>query len=82
MTACRILDDFISIRLYREENESWIERTVIARIWAGTTGPDSENALETLQLVFEDVVQNTKYPLSPRATHAAQTVSLNMRISL
>lgn len=75
MTACKVLDDFIGLRLFREENQSWIEKAVITRIWAGTTGPDTENALDTLQEFFENVVRKTKHPLSPPATHAAQTVS-------
>lgn len=75
MTACKVLDDFIGIRLFREENQGWIEKAVITRIWAGTTGPDAENALDTLQEYFENVVRETKCPLSPPATHAAQTVS-------
>jgi hypothetical protein len=75
MTACKVLDDFIDVRLFREENQDWIEKAVITRIWAGTTGPDAENSLDTLQDLFENVGREMKYPLSPPATHAAQTVS-------
>lgn len=75
MTACKALDDLLEIRLLREENPSWVEKTVITRIWAGTTGPSPDNPLESLQELLETVSRNTKYPLSAPATHAAQTVS-------
>jgi hypothetical protein len=73
-TACKVLDDLIDIRLFREENQIWIEKAVVTRIWIGTTNSVSENALEQLQVLFDTVAQNSKLPLSAPATHAAQTV--------
>jgi hypothetical protein len=75
VTACKALDDLIDIRLFREENQTWIEKAIITRIWIGTTNSVSENALEQLQELFDTVAQNSKVPLSAPATHAAQTVS-------
>jgi hypothetical protein len=75
VTACKVLDDLIDIRLFREENPIWIEKAVVTRIWIGTTNSVSENALEQLQVLFDTIAQNSKLPLSAPATHAAQTVS-------
>jgi hypothetical protein len=75
VTACKALDDLIDIRLFREENQTWIEKAVITRIWIGTTNSVSENVLEQLEVLFDTVAQNLKLPLSAPATHAAQTVS-------
>ncbi|KAF1940662.1 SPO22-domain-containing protein [Clathrospora elynae] len=74
VTACKALDDLIDIRLFREENQTWIEKAVITRIWIGTTNSFAEKALEQLQELFDTVGQNSKAPLSAPATHAAQTL--------
>ncbi|KAF2712150.1 SPO22-domain-containing protein [Pleomassaria siparia CBS 279.74] len=73
-TSCKILDDLIDIRLFSDENKSWIERAVITRIWISTTSPHFENCLDSLKDLFDVVKQNTKYPLAAPATHAAQTL--------
>lgn len=75
VTACKALEDLIDIRLFREENQTWIDKAVITRIWIGTTNSFAENALEQLQELFDAVVQNSRASLSAPATHAAQTVS-------
>ncbi|KAI4675119.1 uncharacterized protein J4E88_008023 [Alternaria novae-zelandiae] len=73
-TACKVLDDLIDIRLFREENQSWIEKAVITRIWIGINNSLSENSLEQLIDLFDTVAQNSKVSLSAPATHAAQTL--------
>jgi hypothetical protein len=75
ITASKALDDLIDIRLFREENQTWIEKAVITRIWVGTTNSVSDNSIEQLQELFDTVAQNSKLSLSAPATHAAQTVS-------
>jgi hypothetical protein len=74
VTACKVIDDLIDIRLFREENQAWIEKAVITRIWMGTTNSLSENVLEQLQELFDAVSRNSQAALSAPATHAAQTV--------
>lgn len=64
----------IDIRLFREENQDWIEKAVITRLWISSSDSISENALEQLHSLFDTVLQNSKAPLSAPATHAAQTV--------
>ncbi|XP_014560370.1 hypothetical protein COCVIDRAFT_89663 [Bipolaris victoriae FI3] len=73
-TAIKALDDLIDIRLFREENQQWIEKAIITRIWIGTTRNFSENVLEKLQDRFDVVSQNLPTPISAPATHAAQTL--------
>lgn len=75
VTACKVLDDLISIRLFREENQPWTEKAVITRIWLLTSNNLAEHALDQLQELFDTVTQNSKVTLSAPATHAAQTVS-------
>ncbi|KAL6711348.1 sporulation-specific protein 22 [Coniothyrium glycines] len=72
-TACRILEDLIEIRLFREENEKWIEKALVTRIWLGSIAGMNENTLEQLQELFESVGQQS-ISLTAPATHAAQTL--------
>jgi hypothetical protein len=74
-TAGKILDDLIEIRLFREENQAWIEKAVITRIWIGTTNSCTDNNLEQLQDLLNTVSRNSQASLSAPATHAAQVVS-------
>ena len=73
-TACKALEDLIDVRLFREENQSWIEKAIITRIWIGTNNNLADNTLEQLQELFDTVDQNSKIRLSAPATHAAQTL--------
>ncbi|KAF2130996.1 SPO22-domain-containing protein [Dothidotthia symphoricarpi CBS 119687] len=74
ISACQALDDLVDIRLFREENQAWVEKAVITRVWLGTTNTFAENTLEQLQRLFDRVLQNSKTSLSAPATHAAQTL--------
>lgn len=80
--ACKALDGLIDTRLFREENQSWIEKAVITRIWISTTNSPSENTLEQIQELLDTVSQHSETTLSAPATHAAQTVrqTVNIRI--
>ncbi|KAH7398979.1 meiosis protein SPO22/ZIP4 like-domain-containing protein [Phaeosphaeria sp. MPI-PUGE-AT-0046c] len=71
--AGKILDDLIDIRLFREENQSWIERAVITRIWVSTTNA-ADIVIEQLRDSFDTVLSNARASLSAPATHAAQTL--------
>ncbi|KAH8730487.1 meiosis protein SPO22/ZIP4 like-domain-containing protein [Phaeosphaeriaceae sp. PMI808] len=74
ITACKILDDLIETRLFQEENQTWIEKAVITRIWVVTTTVVTDNNFEKLQEVLDAVSQKSKAPFSAPATHAAQTL--------
>jgi hypothetical protein len=75
ITACKIVDDLIEIRLFREENQNWIEKATITRIWISTTDSSADNILDYLQDILDTVSCNSRAPFSASATHAAQTVS-------
>ncbi|KAF2258604.1 SPO22-domain-containing protein [Lojkania enalia] len=74
VSACKILDDLIRLRLFREENQSWIEKALTTRLWVETTSQYPGNGPESLQELFDSIVMKTKNTLSPPATHAAQTL--------
>jgi hypothetical protein len=76
LTACKLIDELIELRLFREEKEAWTEKAVITRIWISCTTHAAENILEQLHELFDTVSQNLKGSLSAPATHAAQTVSM------
>lgn len=65
----------MDIRLFREENQQWIEKSIVTRIWIGSINSFSENVLEQLRDRFDTISKNLSTPLSAPATHAAQTVS-------
>ncbi|KAL5459232.1 hypothetical protein PMIN06_002899 [Paraphaeosphaeria minitans] len=73
-TACKIVDELISTRLFREEKEAWIEKAVITRVWITCTSFVAEGTLNQLRDFFDEVLRNAKAPLSAQATHAAQTL--------
>lgn len=74
LTSCKLLDDLIHLRLFREDNDIWIEKTVITRIWISCSTAVSDVALEQLPGFLDSVAQNMKAPFSAQATHATQTV--------
>ena len=78
LTACKLIDELIELRLFREEKESWIEKAVITRVWICCTTRMAEETPGKLQELLETVTRNLKAPLSPQATHAAQTVRVNL----
>jgi hypothetical protein len=75
-TAAKALDDLIDIRLLREENQAWIEKAVITRLWVGTSDTLADNVLEQLQEILHMISGSTQNTLSASATHAAQVVSV------
>ena len=74
-TACKIIDDLITLRLFSAEKLDWIEKATITQVWLSTKGPDQGNVLESLQELFDIVSRNIKGSFGESATHAAQTVS-------
>ncbi|KAF2639244.1 SPO22-domain-containing protein [Massarina eburnea CBS 473.64] len=73
-TACKLIDEFIEMRLFREEKEPWIEKAVITRIWICCSSFVEKDSLEQLQELFDKVAQNMKGGFTAQATHAAQTL--------
>lgn len=74
VTACKLLDELIETRLFREEKEAWIERAVVTRVWISCTTSVAEGSVDQLQELLGMVLRNAKAPFSAKGTHAAQTV--------
>ena len=72
--ACRAIDDFLTIRLFEQEREEFIERAAVMRIWITTTSGESSNVSSSLEEFLELVSKNSKKQFSSAATHAAQTL--------
>jgi hypothetical protein len=72
--ACQALDELLSLRLFAEEKEDWIERASMMRIWISTSSGESKDSAGLLRNVLDTISSNTKKPFSAAATHAAQMV--------
>ncbi|KAL5114846.1 sporulation-specific protein 22 [Pleosporales sp. CAS-2024a] len=72
--AGKIVDNLIDIRLFREENQIWIEKAIITRIWISTNNPSANNIIEELHELLETASRNMEDTFSAPATHAAQTL--------
>ncbi|KAF2689190.1 SPO22-domain-containing protein [Lentithecium fluviatile CBS 122367] len=73
-TSCKLIDELIELRLFRDEKEAWVEKAVITRVWISCTTHVAEDTLDQLQELFDSVTRNMKGPFSAQATHAAQTL--------
>ena len=67
--ACAVLDEFI-LSLRGVDNNSWMEKSVIARMWMITNQRDTNQTIETVR----GVLSNLTRPLSAEAAVAAQAV--------
>lgn len=76
--AGNALDELLKTRLIRDEHRSWIEKTVIARVWINTSDAHAGNALEQLQQTFDLLIHESNFSFSAPATHAVQTLLWKM----
>ena len=67
--GCAVLDDFI-VALGNQENDEWIEKAVVTRMWMITNQRDSVEAITAVQGVLKCLTN----PLSAEAAVAAQAV--------
>jgi hypothetical protein len=72
--AGRAVDELLSLRLFAEEKEEWIERASMMRIWITTSTAETKDTVHSLNLTLDNISANTKKPFSSAATHAAQVV--------
>ncbi|KAL2351922.1 meiosis protein SPO22/ZIP4 like-domain-containing protein [Cryomyces antarcticus] len=72
--ACKMLDNFLTTRLFGSENDDWIEKTSITRLWIATSLPEATDALASLLQLIESISQEYGKCFTPPATHAAQTL--------
>jgi len=74
--ACRALDELIQLRILRvDDNEGWVEKAVVTRLWMAVGQRDIPESLDTLETVLSAIVDNLEKPVSSAATQAAHTVS-------
>jgi len=66
--ACKLLDEFLPI-LRRSEQDAWVEKAAVHRIWMAQEGDEAES-VENLQHVFSQ----TEKPLGADAAMAALAV--------
>ena len=76
--ACNALDEFLNLRILREEREEYIERILLTRLWMAVSQRESADALTSLQALFTAIVSNVAKPISAAATHGAHTVSSDL----
>jgi hypothetical protein len=60
------------MRLFQQENQQWIEKSVITRVYFSTSDTPTEDVLEKLQELFDTVVQRSSTTFAASATHATQ----------
>jgi len=72
--ACQALDDFLTIRLFEQENEEYTERAIVMRIWITTSLSDCSMAIASLKDFLDLVSRYLRGPISTTATHASQTL--------
>ena len=73
--ACKALDDLISIRLLPAENDLWIEKACITRIWITVSLPAADHPEEMLHNILNIVRKEAGKPFPSLSTHAAQMVT-------
>lgn len=72
--GCAVLDDFI-VALSSAENDGWIEKAVVTRMWMITNQRDSVETINSVQGVLKCLAN----PLSAEAAVAAQAVGRSGR---
>lgn len=78
-SACNMLDIFLQSRLFQAENEGWIEKALINRLWMSTCQKDGPDVIVSVKKVLDMVGANMNKALGPSATHAAETVCWRSR---
>ncbi len=73
--ACKALDEFMNLRVLKQEKDEWIEKVLITRLWMATEQRESQESLILLQDLLSVISDNLIKPVSPAATLAAHTVS-------
>ncbi|KAL1305107.1 hypothetical protein AAFC00_002037 [Neodothiora populina] len=71
--ACRAIDCLLP-RIFETGNQEWLERVAVVKILVLTSVQPTSNFTDTLQNMFDEILQSTGRPFSPEATHAAQSL--------
>lgn len=73
--ASKALDDFLTLRIIKEDNYEWFEKALVTRLWIAASQGDNPDSLKQIEDLFSTLVANSTRPASPAATLAAHTVS-------
>ena len=74
LVACRVLDEFLEVRLYDAGRQDWIEKAVIVRVWLTTTMTENTSSPGAAHDFFDSVFCNVAKPLGSSAAHAVLTL--------
>ena len=73
--ACNALDKFLQSRVFEADNDVWLEKVLINRLWMATSQREGADVLSSIQRILDMVLANVERPVSSSATFAAQMVS-------
>lgn len=74
IAACQALDDLLTIRLFENEKEEYIERAGVMRIWITTSLGDVGKIISSLTSFLDLLAKNLQAPITAAATNAVQTL--------
>ncbi|KAL5321709.1 hypothetical protein ACEPPN_009669 [Leptodophora sp. 'Broadleaf-Isolate-01'] len=72
--ASKALDDFLTLRIIKEDNYEWFEKALVTRLWIAASQGDNPDSLKQIEDLFSTLVANSTRPASPAATLAAHTL--------
>lgn len=74
--SCGALDYFLNLRVLTSEQDGWLEKALITRIWMTISQRDSHEAFISLESILSNTASHLSKPLNSAFTLAAHTVSL------
>ncbi|KAI9856788.1 MAG: hypothetical protein M1824_005259 [Vezdaea acicularis] len=72
--ACRALDSLMVKRLFESENDDWIEKVFVTRLWMTVSATETSGNTQSLVALVNELSSKLQKPLSASATHASQIV--------
>ncbi|KAG4436689.1 hypothetical protein IFR05_007837 [Cadophora sp. M221] len=72
--ASKALDDFLTLRIIKEDQDEWFEKALVTRLWIAASQRDNPDSLAQIEDLFSTLVANSTRPASPAATLAAHTL--------
>lgn len=74
--ACKSLDELLAKRVLALEQDDWIERTFVTRLWVTVREQSlqEEVSLPSLQRLLDAIMKKLEKPLSPEASLAGQVL--------
>lgn len=73
--ACKVMDDFIRLRVVKEGRGCWIDKALISRLYMAVCQAESKETITAVEHLVSEVFASVEKPLSSKVTLAAQMVS-------